>query len=201
MDPIKEIEKFGFPLPPYRVVKTMEEAKEAAKEIGYPVVLKVWDPEKVSHKTDVGGVLLDIWTEEMLKESFNILKQRFPESPVLIQKQIKEGIELFIGLKKDPQFGHILAFGLGGIFIEVFRDVVYALCPIDKEEALQMIKEIKAKKILFGYRGKHVNIDKLAELLVKVSEFGIEEDVKEMDLNPVKADEQNVYVLDVRIIK
>ena len=141
---------------------------------------------------------MDILDEKMLLQSYDHMMKKFSPEAVFLQKQVKKGAELYIGIKKDETFGQVLLFGLGGVYIEIFKDVSQRICPIAKKDFYDMIEELKAKKILLGYRGKQVNLEKLAKLCVAVSKMAVSENITELDLNPVKADEKDCTVLDAR---
>ncbi len=198
-DSFKLLEKYGISVPPYKIIRSLKEAKEAFEEINPPVVLKVWS-EKIKHKSDVGGVVVDIWDEKMLISSYKFLASKFKGAPLLIQKQINKGIELFMGIKKDEIFGRMLIFGLGGIYVEVFKDITGRICPINGEDFKEMVNELKSKKILLGYRGRKVNIKRLEEIAKKLCKIAEKENINEIDLNPIKVNEKEAYVLDVRIV-
>ena len=153
-----------IPVVKSKAVKNLNQAIAAAKEIGFPVVLKVISPD-ILHKTDVGGVILDIDDPEHLEKSYfkmlPNLKKRVPNAKIkgfLIQKMIESGREVVVGGKKDKQFGQVVMFGTGGIFVEVFDDVSFRVVPIEKKDAEEMIAETKGYKILKGYRGKKYSI-------------------------------------------
>ncbi len=199
--------KEGFPVNPTGYGKTLEEIITEAEKIGFPIVLKV-SSEDILHKSDIGGVITGIRSIEELKEQYKIMQkkieQALPNAQIegfLIEK-MESGIELLIGSTQDPMFGPILAFGLGGIYVEVLKDVVFRLIPIEREDATEMISEIKAAKILDGIRGQPT-VDKkaLIELLLKTSDF-IEKfpEIEELDLNPIFATDKGVMVVDARII-
>ncbi len=167
----------------------------------YPLVAKVCS-ERILHKSDVGGVILNIKSFEDLKNAVYTLHKKFSAS-VLVEEMIPGGVELIVGVLKDPSFGHAIMFGLGGIFTEIFRDVTFRVIPITRKDAELMLSEIKGSKILDGYRGVKVNKDKIIELLLKVSNMieDMKDRIEGMDLNPVLATEQDVFVLDAKIIE
>jgi succinyl-CoA synthetase beta subunit len=200
MDVFEILERNGIPVAPYEIVDTKAQLFRAAEKIGYPLVLKAWT-KKIIHKTDVGGVVLDNWTKEMLETGFDHLKSRFgKETSVLVQKQIKKGLELYVGAMDDEVFGPMVLFGIGGIYVEVFKDITARICPITEKDVYDMIDDVKAKKIMLGFRGKPVNIKKLASLIVKVSKMIRRERIKELDLNPIKVDENDCVVIDARMV-
>lgn len=163
----------------------------------YPMVMKVIGPV---HKSDVGGVILNIKDNDELQSAFNKIMQIPGFTGALVQPMIS-GTELFIGLKKEEEFGHLLFFGLGGIFVEVLKDVTYSLTPIIQEEAEKMITSIKGYPILKGIRGKKgIDQGKLVDILVKVSKLTeILPEISEMDINPLIANEKGIYSIDSRI--
>ncbi len=205
---IKLITTYGLPTVPSAFTKTTEEAKHAASSIGYPVVLKVVSPD-ILHKTDAGAVRLNICNDKELEQAYNEIlanSKRYNSQAriegILVCKQATPGIETIIGGKVDPQFGPVIMFGLGGIFVEIFKDVVFRVAPITLNEARTMIKSIKGYPLLVGARGKmSVSIEALAGAIVKVSQLMLDNpEIQEVDLNPVNAYEQSIIVLDARII-
>ncbi|MEM4296171.1 MAG: acetate--CoA ligase family protein [Candidatus Anstonellales archaeon] len=190
------LERAGFHVSPYKIVKSFDDAVGYANKIGYPVVMKLSSEE---HKTDIGGVILDIYTDKMLGAAWHYFENKFKGREVMVQKQIKEGIELYAGIKYDDSFGTILLFGLGGIYIEIFKEIETRLCPINKEEAEEMINELKVGKLL-NKRGKTFNKDALINFLVKLSKIAVEKNIKEMDINPFKL-EKECIIIDARLIK
>ncbi len=204
----KLLSDYGIPHLPYGFARTPEEAGKIAAEIGFPVALKVVSPN-ISHKTDVGGVVLNLLsTQEVVKEATNMLERiraRLSDAIIegfLVQKMAKPGIEVIIGGLRDPVFGVILMFGLGGIFTEVFRDVTFRVWPITLEEALEMMREIKSKAVLQGYRGMQpVDVSSLADIVVKLGKLLEDhEEIESADLNPVIAYPNGAVVVDARFI-
>jgi len=193
----------GFKVAWYKWVPNLKALEKLSKSIKYPIVLKVSSPE-ISHKTELGLVATSIKSTRELRKKFLEFKGKLKElgikrAKILVQEQV-EGVEVIIGAKEDKTFGKILMFGLGGIFVEIFRDVSFRVCPIDKEEALRMIQELKSKELLLGFRGFKVNLEELLELMSKISNFVIKEDVKELDLNPVIVNTNGAYIVDARIL-
>ena len=188
----------GIPLVPELVSISKEELADFAEHVGYPVVAKVVGPV---HKTDVGGVTLNIRSKEVLAAEFDRMMQIQGATAVMVQKMIK-GTELFIGAKYEERFGHVVLCGLGGIFVEVLRDVSSGLAPLSYEEAYSMIHSLRAYKILKGTRGKKgINERKYAESIVRLStllRFATE--IKEIDINPLLADDNDVIAVDARIL-
>lgn len=167
-------------------------------DFDYPLVMKVVGPV---HKSDVGGVILNIRSSEELKVAFVKIMSIQGASGALVQPMIS-GTELFVGIKKEEDFGHLIFFGLGGIFVEVLKDVSNALCPINSEEAERMIKSIKGHPIIQGIRGKKgIDQDKLINILLKVSKMvAVFPEITEMDINPLIASEKGIYSIDSRIL-
>ena len=188
----------GIPLVPELVSTSKEELADFAERVGYPVVAKVVGP---IHKSDVGGVTLNIRTPEHLELEFDRMMKIKDATGVMVQKMMK-GTELFIGAKYETRFGHVILCGLGGIFVEVLKDVSSGLAPLSYGEAYSMIHSLKGYKILKGTRGqKGINEQKFAEIIVRLStllRFAIE--IKEMDINPLLADENDVVAVDARIL-
>ena len=188
----------GIPLVPEKVSTSKEELIAFANEVGYPVVAKVVGPV---HKSDVGGVALNIRTEKHLALEFDRMMQIQDATGVMVQKMLK-GTELFIGAKYEERFGHVVLCGLGGIFVEVLKDVSSGLAPLSYAEADSMIHSLRGYKILKGTRGQQgINEQRYAEIIVRLStllRFATE--IKEMDINPLLADENNVVAVDARIL-
>ncbi|MEA3453274.1 MAG: acetate--CoA ligase family protein [Patescibacteria group bacterium] len=192
----KLLTKYKIPFVKGELVESKTAAFNFVKKYGYPVVLKI-DLPNILHKTDIGGVILDINNKEKLILSWDKLSKL---GKVLIQKQIG-GVGLIIGAKKDPIFGPIIMFGLGGIFAEALKDVSFRLAPINKKEAKEMISEIKGYKILKGYRGQEpVNLLKLEQILLLLSDLITKEKIQEIDLNPVMADSKKAIIVDAKIL-
>ena len=179
------------------VAYTKRELFSAAKKTGYPLALKVVGPV---HKSDVGGVTLNIKSEKHLEAEFNRMKQIKGVNAVLVQ-QMLSGTELFIGAKYEPRFGHIILCGLGGIFVEVLGDVSSGLAPLTFNEAESMIRSLKSYKIIRGTRGKPgINELKFAEIIVRLSSLlRYATEIKEMDLNPLIGSCDDITVVDARI--
>lgn len=188
----------GIPMVPEMVSDSKSELTAFADKVGYPVVAKVVGPV---HKSDVGGVALNVRSAEHLAMEFDRMMKIEGAKAIMVQKMIK-GKELFIGAKYEPRFGHIVLCGLGGIFVEVLKDVSSGLAPLSYEEAYSMIRSLRAYKIIKGTRGqKGLNEQKYAEIIVRLStllRFATE--IKELDINPLLADEDNVTAVDARIL-
>ena len=187
----------GIPMVPEQVSASKEELIAFAEKTGYPVVAKVVGP---IHKSDVGGVTLNIRTAEHLSLEFDRMMQIPDATGVMVQKMLK-GTELFIGAKYEERFGHVILCGLGGIFVEVLKDVSSGLAPLSYAEAFSMIHSLRGYKIIKGTRGqKALNEQRYAEIIVRLStllRFATE--IKEIDLNPLLADDKEVVAVDARI--
>ena len=197
----------GFPINPTGFGTNLDEVLAEVEKIGFPVVLKV-SSQDIIHKSDIGGVVTGIRSVHDLREQYEIMRQKItqkvPDAQIegYIIEKMESGIELLVGSTLDPMFGPILAFGLGGIYVEVLKDVVFRLIPVECEDATEMLSEIKAAKILDGIRGQPpVNKKALVNLLMKTSNFiNRHPEIEELDLNPVFATDKGVSVVDARII-
>jgi acyl-CoA synthetase (NDP forming) len=198
----------GIPCAVARLATTAEEAAAAAREVGLPAVVKVVSPDIV-HKTDVGGVRLGLTTPEEVSQAFHEVtaaaRQHMPQARILgvsVQRQAAPGVEVIVGMSKDPQFGPVIMFGLGGILVELFRDVSFRIVPLEPRDARQMIREIKGLPLLMGYRGQPpADLDALERLILRVSEL-VEAypEIAELDLNPVFARPDGAEAVDARIV-
>ena len=202
------LEEAGVPVSPARLAKTRDEAMAVAKELGFPIVLKIVSPQ-ITHKSDVGGVALGLASAEDVGAAFDRVtasaKQHLPDATiegVAVQRMERQGTEVIVGVTKDPQFGPVLMFGLGGVLVEVLKDVAFRVIPINQRDARQVIHEIKGYPLLEGYRGSDAaDIGKLEELLLKVSSFvEAHPEVAELDLNPVFAYADGAIAVDARVV-
>jgi acyl-CoA synthetase (NDP forming) len=181
------------------------EAAEKAKHIGFPVAVKVLS-DKITHKSDLGLVELNICNPDGVREAYERILTKAngidPEAHVIVETMVMPGTEVIVGAKRDPQFGPIVLFGLGGIFVEVFKDVSIRVAPVNEQMALEMMKEIKGYAILKGFRGKKgVDMEALADIIVRASKLMMErENVMEMDINPVMAYEKGAVAVDARAL-
>ena len=199
---------YGLNIAPYRFVEKIEEAKNAADAIGYPLVAKVVS-EEIVHKSDTGGVVTNIQNEtdlvKAIEEIHEKVNNNFPEANIkgiLLQKMVREGVEFIIGARFSEKYGHLLMFGLGGVFVEVLRDVTFRRTPLSKSEAMAMVEGIRSKKVLEGLRGNPAP-DKagIADYLLRISQLVSDfPQIKEIDINPVFGLEKSVVVADARII-
>lgn len=191
-----------------RLARSREEAISISNQLGYPVVLKIASPEIV-HKSDAGGVKLGVKTaEEVVKAYDDILDsigQKYPKAliqGIAVQKAARPGVEVIIGMSKDAQFGPVLMFGLGGILVEILKDVSFRIVPLTRKDAASSIREIKGYPLLEGFRGSEaVDVSSLEDLLLKISDF-VEQypEIKELDLNPIFAYRDGNLAVDARII-
>ncbi|MDY6793236.1 MAG: acetate--CoA ligase family protein [Thermodesulfobacteriota bacterium] len=179
---------YRIPVTREALVKNEENLIKAAGETGYPVVIKACSPD-ISHKTEKGLIRVDIRNEDEAKVAFHeiIAGMNGNEKAVLVQEMIKGKRELVAGLIRDAQFGPCVMFGLGGIFTEILKDISFRVAPLEKRDALEMMQEIKGRKILHAIRGmKAADLIKLSDILVALGRIGLEnENIKEIDINPL----------------
>lgn len=203
------MKEIGITTTDFRVAKNSKEAIEAASEIGFPVVMKILSPQ-IIHKTDAGGVKLNINSEKEAEKAFKEIlasAKKYDSKAeirgVLIEKMVKPSTEIIVGVTRDPTFGPAIMFGLGGIFVELLKDVSFRIAPIKEEDALEMIHEIKALPMLQGFRGgPNVKLEQIVDVLMKISKLTIDymDDILEIDLNPIFAYEDKILTVDARII-
>jgi succinyl-CoA synthetase beta subunit len=199
------LEAYGVRVPRHAVVRSEGEALSAARSLGWPVVMKIVSPD-ILHKTELGGVDLNVGTESQVSESFTRLSsltgggKRF--EGIIVYPFQKHDAELSVGMVRDAQFGPVITFGLGGIWIEVFRDIAYGLAPLSTPEAEDMLDSIRAQAVLKGARNKPpADREALCRLLVSLSRMvKKEEAIRELDLNPVFPLEKGYFIADARII-
>ncbi len=204
----KILKQAGISVVETRLAKTQKEAVLLSRKMGFPVALKITSPD-VIHKSDSGGVMLSINSVTEVKKAYNEIlkrvKKQYPDAVihgVSVQKMARPGTEVIIGTSKDPQFGPVIMFGLGGIFVELLKDVSFRIIPLERKDALEMIKEIKGYPLLQGYRGKEpANISALVEIILKISKL-IEENpqIRELELNPIFVYRDKAVGVDARII-
>jgi len=204
----KILKQVGISVVETKLAKTQKEAISISQKIGFPVALKIASPD-VIHKSDSGGVKLSINSVSEVKKAYDeILKKirkQYPDAVVhgvSVQKMVRPGTEVVVGTSKDPQFGPVIMFGLGGIFVELLKDVSFRVIPVEQRDAQEMIKEIKGYPLLLGYRGNEpANISALVEIILKISKL-IEENpqIKELELNPIFVYRDKAVGVDARII-
>ena len=199
---------YNIPVTRFKVAHVQDEAERFAQQIGYPVALKIVSPD-VLHKWDVGGVMLDLKSATEVKDAYRKIlenvKRHKPDAKivgVIVQEMVTPSTEVIVGSTKDPQFGPALMFGLGGIFVEILKDVAFRIAPITETDAREMITEVKGYPILKGYRGQPpADIDAIVKILVNTSRLVMDHDeIKELDLNPVMVYEKGAKAVDARII-
>jgi acetate---CoA ligase (ADP-forming) subunit beta len=182
------LKSYGIPVTREFLVHSQEECVKAAQAIGYPLVLKGCSPH-LSHKTEKGLVRVDIRSDQEVILAFEDLTSHLEgnKKDILVQEMIKGTRELVVGMTRDPQFGPCVMFGLGGIFTEILKDIVFRVAPLEKRDALDMTQEIKAHKILEAVRGMPAaDLDLLCDILVKVGAIGVENEfIQEIDINPL----------------
>ncbi len=204
----KLISEAGIPVIETRLAKTKAEAVSIAKKTGFPVALKVVSPD-IIHKSDSGGVKLGLENAAQVGRAYSEILSAARQASrkaridgVSVQKMAKPGVEVIMGMSKDEQFGPVLMFGLGGVFVEVLKDVAFRIVPLVRRDASQMIREIKGYPLLEGYRGQEpANITILEDMLLKLSDF-IDKTpaIKELDLNPIIAYSDSAVAVDARVI-
>jgi acyl-CoA synthetase (NDP forming) len=190
---------YGIPTTKYQVVRTEKNLQKLS--LHFPVALKVCS-SKILHKTDVGGVRLNIQNNEELKKTFKEFRSKFPTEDLLVDQMEEKGVEIIVGLVQDPTFGLSIMCGIGGIFTELYKDVSFRVVPIDDYDAAQMIEELAGKKLLEGFRGMKADKQLVIDLVLKVSKLGEEliDYVDQMDLNPVFVYEKRICVVDAKLI-
>jgi acyl-CoA synthetase (NDP forming) len=188
--------RINIPVAKFELADSLQKVERAQKKFGFPCVLKLVSP-KVVHKTEEGGVKIVHDPSELRDAANSFLKK----GKVLVQEKC-EGVELFLGIKNDPSFGHVLLAGIGGIFVEVYKDISFRVCPISKKDAEQMLDELKGKKLLEGIRGmKPVNRKALVDAMVSLSHLPKKiKGLEELDVNPLFANEKEVVAVDARIV-
>lgn len=196
-----------LPTGDFTLAATAEAAVAAAEGYGYPVVMKIVS-DQIVHKTEAGGVRLGVMGAEEARTAFETLVQngkRYKSDAVidgvLVSPMVPPGVECIVGGLRDAQFGPVVMFGLGGVFVEIFKDVKFRMAPVTKQEAIKTIRAIQGFPMLDGARGRQkANLDALAAVLVRVSEYlSAHEEVKELDLNPVVCYDDKVQLLDASI--
>jgi acetyl coenzyme A synthetase (ADP forming)-like protein len=204
------LEAYRIPIPASKLCKTADEAVAFAEEIGYPVVMKIASPD-ILHKTDIGGVRLNVNSASDVRDSFDLITFRalryMPDAEIwgcLVQQQIRGGKEVILGMNRDPQFGPLVMFGLGGIYVEVLKDVTFRVAPFSRTEAKEMLNEIRAINLLRGVRGQApADLGAIVDTLLKLSQLVTDfPEITEMDINPLMAFEEGrgVMGIDMRLV-
>jgi acyl-CoA synthetase (NDP forming) len=202
------LEEAGIPVVPTRLATSRAEAVRIANEIGLPAVLKVISPD-ITHKSDVGGVKVGLETAGQVRSAYDsIMSSARAAAPtasiegVSVQSMAEPGVEVIVGATRDPQFGHVVMFGLGGVLVEMLRDVSMRLVPVEPRDARAMIREIKGLPLLQGYRQYDpCDLDSLEQVILGLSRF-LEEhpEVRELDLNPVLCYPKGLVAVDARVV-
>ena len=199
---------YGIAVTKFDVAKTEKEAENMAQQIGFPIVLKIISPD-IIHKSDAGGVIVNLKTKDEVKTAYNKIldnvKKFKPDAKivgVLVQEMAPSSTEIIVGSIKDPQFGPTIMFGLGGIFVELLKDVTFKVAPITAQEAAEMVVDVRAYPLLNGYRNTPAaDVKAIVDLLLSVSKLVVEHpEIKELDLNPVMAYAHGTKTVDARII-
>ena len=197
---VKDLLKaYRIPTTNYRVVNKEEDLEKL--DLKFPVALKVCS-RKILHKTDVGGVKLNIQNKQELQKTFEEFRKKFPTETLLVDQMAEKGVEIIIGLVQDSTFGLSIMCGIGGIFTELYKDVTFRVVPIDRYDAKQMVEELKGKKLLEGFRNIQTDKQLVINLLLKVSKIGEElvNYIDQMDLNPVFVYKNDLCVVDAKLI-
>ncbi|MBA7536317.1 hypothetical protein ES705_28580 [subsurface metagenome] len=202
------LKEYGIPVPDFKLIKNEEEIDGLAKEINFPIVMKIVSPD-IIHKTDAGGVKVNIKDEtearlayqEIIFKAKKYNKEARIEG-VIVYSMVPQETEIIIGMMKDPHFGPVAMFGLGGIFVEVLKDISFRIIPLEEKDAREMITEIRGYEILKGARGNPPrDIQAIKEVLMKVSKLTTENpEINEIDLNPIFVFENGIQVVDARMI-
>ena len=204
------LEAYRIPVPASKLCASAEEAVAFADEIGYPVVMKIASPD-ILHKTDIGGVRLNVQSAGEVRDSFDLIMYRatryMPDADIwgcLVQQQVHGGREIIIGMNRDPQFGPLVMFGLGGIYVEALKDVSFRIAPFSREEAMEMMREMRSFNLLLGVRGEaRSDLRAIADTLLKISQLVIDfPDIVELDINPLIVFEEGrgAIGIDMRLV-
>jgi len=203
------LQAYNFDLPLSKLANSIDEAVRFANQVGYPLAMKISSPD-ILHKSDVGGVRIGLENATEVEDAYELMmlrvKRKMPDADIrgILLEKMAEGREVIIGMKKDPQFGPMLMFGQGGIFVEVLKDVTFYLTPVTREEALEMIRRTRAYKLLTGVRGQPgVDIEAIVECLVRASQLVVDfPEIEEIDINPLKVGREGdgAFAVDARMI-
>jgi acyl-CoA synthetase (NDP forming) len=204
----KVCREYGIPVTEFELAKNEEEAVRFSSMIGFPVVLKIVSPD-IIHKSDVGGVIVGVKTAREVRSGFRQIMSSVKKHDsktrivgMLVQEMAPAGTEVIVGSIKDPQFGPALMFGLGGVFVEVLKDVTFRIAPVNEDEAAEMISEVKAYPLLKGYRNMPpADLKAITKILMNTSKLVMNHpEIKELDLNPIMVYEKGAKTVDARII-
>jgi acetyl-CoA synthetase (ADP-forming) len=200
--------EYAIPVTKFKLAKNEREAAEFAEELGFPVVLKIVSPD-IIHKSDAGGVMVNLMSKVEVQDAYGEILENAKKykatakiAGVLVQEMAPQSTEVIVGAIKDFQFGQTLMFGLGGVFVELLKDVTFRIAPITREDAQEMVTEVKAYPLLKGYRNTPpADIDAIINILLNTSRLVMDNpQVKELDLNPIMAYEKGAKTVDARII-
>ncbi|MFQ3307911.1 MAG: acetyl coenzyme A synthetase (ADP forming)-like protein [Candidatus Nanohaloarchaea archaeon] len=205
MDGHRLLEAYGFDLPLTELAEAPNPAQEKVSKVGFPAVMKIDSPD-ISHKTDVEGVATGIVTREEARKEFNqIIESVYHNKPgseingVVVQEQL-DGLEVALGMKRDPQFGPMILVGLGGIYIEALHDISFGIAPISEQEAEQMIEELRSSELFHGVRGEDHSLEPVKDAIIKLGQLALNhDDIQEIDINPLILQEEDAYVADIEI--
>jgi acetyltransferase len=204
------LQAYGIAIPRSELARDPDHAVAIAEEIGYPVVMKIASPD-ILHKTDIGGVKLNLMSAGDVRDAFDLLMYRanryMPQAEVwgaLVQEMVPQGKEVLIGINRDPQFGPLLVLGLGGIYVEILKDVSFRIAPIARWEAKEMIDELRSSPLLRGQRGESPSdLDAIVDCTLRVSQLAMDfPEIVELDINPLMVQEQGkgAVALDMRLV-
>ncbi|MDD3656976.1 MAG: acetate--CoA ligase family protein [Atribacterota bacterium] len=202
------LEEYGITVPAFRLIKSEQDIKEINEFLGYPVVMKIVSPD-IIHKSEAGGVKIGIPDEEHARKAYQDILSKVKEynnkaqiNGIITYQMCPASTEVIIGMMQDPHFGPVIMFGLGGIFVEVLKDISFRILPIKERDAEEMISEIKGYSILKGVRGEPPkDLSAIKEVLIRLSTLVMENpEIQEIDLNPILVYEKGVQVVDARII-
>lgn len=204
----KLLKDYGIPVLPMASASASQDAVSAARDLGYPVAMKISSPD-ISHKSDVGGVILNLGSDSEVEEGYrgmmDSVARHAPSASidgVILQKMAIPGLEVIVGAKLDTQFGHLIMFGLGGIFVEVCKDVSFRVTPIDRETARDMVLEIKGSPIIMGARGKGPkDLEAIIDVITGLSVM-LEQNpgITELDINPLIVYDKGATAVDARVL-
>jgi len=198
----------GIPVPTFQLATSIEDAQNIADVLGYPIVLKIISPD-IIHKSDVGGVKLGIVDSNQISKKFKEIQESIKEKApnarifgIMVYKMVPSSTEVVVGAVRDRQFGPAIMFGLGGILIELLKDTSFRIAPITKDDALEMIQEIRGYPILVGYRDfPKLDVDAIADVIVKISELMMDiKEIDQIDLNPIMVYQSGLTAISARIM-
>jgi len=201
------LSKYGLPVPKYSVASSEEEALKQATGLEFPLVMKIVSPD-IIHKTDIGGIKMNISNLAQIKKAYksiiyHVMKNK-PEARIhgmLFYKQAPKGVEVIVGMIRDPQFGPTVMFGLGGIFTEILKDVAFRVCPVERADIEEMLTEIQGIKMLQGYRGQaRCDVNAIIDIILQISRLALDHPaIRGIDLNPILTYEKGALVVDAKV--